>query len=229
MPNKKEKGAAAIAFHTLVQHPTWLRRKCGPAGDEVYFGQMHMDGHTIKVVYISGSSSASEWVNNISGAFSSSAFGDVVESIKSTCINLGYTGANVIMVGYSRGATLASLVCDREDANFNIAGLISLGSPGTAGADARQEVFVCDFSGNRDFIDKLPFYGYEESVSHYNETLKKGKAYNSTKWYWQGWSLRSRTVVKYENVGHLDYETGLMHIMDSQYISNYMWAARRWA
>ena len=162
-----ERGAYYIAKKAM-EHKGWERATVGPSSDDIYFGIVK----NVPVVYLSGSNSVKEWGNNIKGVFrGEAALAEGVVSIEKACKSRGYTGKDVCIVGFSRGATQAILLSARL--GMRAGGLITLGCPGGLGKDVRRQVRHIDISGRLDPID-------------FTNALGPGEKPHKNAWYWIG-------------------------------------------
>ena len=164
-----EIGAYYLASRAMASSAKsgWKKYIVGPQNDDVYIGRI--DG--VGILYCSGSSTPTEWLNNVKGFFNKKHFMPCVEALRDLVKAEGFGGGNCIVVGYSRGAVLGTFLIHKNWVGAR--GLITIGHPGAFGIDVRQKVWHVDVTGNLDPIDLLNPYSPAEKP-HVNKTWRNG-------------------------------------------------------
>ena len=154
----------------------------GEARDEVCIFRLPGE-HVCKVLYIDGSDldNTLEWRSNLR-KYCGGDFGGAVPAILALIENQIREGEELVIVGYSRGASIAVAVGELSDKERYV---VTVGDPGLATSDENN---VTSLFNQFDFVYGLVGdpTGEKHQVSH-------------ARWRWDGWALKVDDVGRHTN------------------------------
>jgi pimeloyl-ACP methyl ester carboxylesterase len=213
-------GAYWVAYHAKNRGKDGTRwtQKVSTAAktrDEFYLGIMNVNGREVPVCYIEGSGSLTDWGANITAMIIgwNAVARDISSQLNQYRPFQKFKGEEIVVVGYSRGAAIASALTALGTSN--IGACVTIGHPG-GGAGSTREAYCVDISSKNDPVDKFAWYGQESF--HENEDFYTGGFWTAhtsyefgkdkTTWVRESWWRWTKQVEKasgYATYGNKNY------------------------
>ena len=183
------------AYKAVQGSRTQSVKSIGDAGDELWL----LPHETTLLVYIGGSDSWAEWKDNVREFVGDTGFAGATVAASAILKSEAASFARVVLVGYSRGASIALAVANAIPAV--VSAVVTLGDPGLV---THCSTPVCSLFNEFDFVYGIagPPVGVRHQLSH--ARLQR-----------RGWTLALVDVGIHTNYGvTLADEPGVLAIVD---------------